>query len=145
MSAFSYSGRAQVNAISPNVEYHGEDKVLMIDLRLELLADTAVLEQLVPGLAALLYDGNKVQRAPDVTAIVLSSTFEPYALEIDGLAFQAVCVDKLKIEPAQNGTVSVHCTARLHGGENGDEIGGLHHLLREQVDLRLSPNQGQLL
>jgi hypothetical protein len=138
----NYDGPAQVNAISPNAEYHGEDKVLTVDLRLELLADSEMLEEFAPGLQAVCFDHKGMRLLPTLGAIPFADKYERMELTIGEATYKGVVLDKFKLECEQGGVVRVGCTARIESDHS--DISALHQLLREQVRVQLSQQQGEL-
>jgi hypothetical protein len=140
----NFDGKANVTAISPNAEFHGEDKVLIVDLRLELLAAPALLDVFGRGLSAVCFDQKGARLLPGLTSLHFEHKFENVELRLDDdLAYKGVTVDKFKAECEDGPIVRIACTARIHHSDHA-AVSELHQLLREQVHVAMSPQQGDL-
>jgi hypothetical protein len=139
----NYDGNANVTAISPNAEWHGEDKVLIVDLRLELLGAPDVLDEFGNGLRTVCFNGNGMRLLPSLASMHFADKFENVEMRIESWAYKGVTVDKFKVECEQGPLVRVACTARIQSADS--DVSHLHQLLREQVHVTLTPQQGDLL
>lgn len=126
MLQFEYKGAAAVVALTPNVEYHGDERVLTIDIKLEIDPNDDLLTQL------------DVQEAGDeFGAISFKHVFEPCHVSIGPEKFSAATVDKLKLTIEERGSATLACSVRVRRPKPG-QLSALHDCLREQRSVAIS-------
>jgi len=93
--------RVKLVAVNARMEYHGDNEVLVKDLKIEFSAPNQVLDQLSPGLRASLYrpSGSPQQALPDTDLDHLTDLKHP---NIVGY----------KANDAANGTLRIHVSNR---------------------------------
>lgn len=142
-------GEALVKNLNVRREYHGEDRELGADLKLQFKLDLDVLAQLAPTLKTLLYANaddplQRSLRIPDLKPLQFDITYEEHMLHLAERSFSGVTVSKLSVDAQADGGVELTLTASFSRIKS-DWIAELALAFVDEVaSVRIEPAQGAL-
>lgn len=151
---------SKIASVNPRPEFHGEDRELACDIKIQINANNSILNVFDPELREFFYtEGDDDQaglfdaeqgpsltklKHPEIPSIAWAYEVENYQLCIDyGLGGPSninlfdVKVGKFGIVPQEGGTVAITFRAQAHPEE--EEIGKLCSLIQGEVKISLVP------
>lgn len=146
---FEAAGKVQINAMNVRPEYHGEDRMLGVDIKCTLTTDLNVLALFSPTLRGFLYeevDGKSpILRESHLLPLRFDVKAENHTVHLGEHTYDGATVDKFEVVPEQHGAVLLGFKISVSAFDPDllPAVAGM--LLNQVAQIDVEPVQGDLL
>lgn len=133
---------ATLKNLNVRKERHGEDKVLAIDLKIDMQTSVAVLDRFDPGLQNFMFN-QEVVRFPTMGAITFEDEIDHVAIDISGAKINDATLKKFHLLPALDaaGNKIVDMTFTCSYYPQTDDLNKLSALVQDSITLTIDTQE----
>jgi hypothetical protein len=135
-------GKAELKACAPRIEFHGEERVKAVTIRLRGEMPVEVAEAGFVSQLSLLYDADGAPRITEFGDIPITRSVDNARAEIAGVVLERVKVDTVTLRIEKAGSVAYALTLK---GEIEEGLDALHDELLTTVDVLVQEREAPRL
>lgn len=123
-------------------ERHGEEKVLAVDLKIEMQTGIETLKRFDPSLESFMFSGNVV-RFPSMGAVTFDDEMTEVALDVSGTKISSATLKKFSLLPDLDaaGTKIVHMTFNASFAPDKAAFSKLPDLVQESITIDIDTQE----
>lgn len=146
---FEAAGKVQINAMNVRPEFHGEDRMLGVDIKCTLTTDLGILAAFSPTLRSFLYEEvegkSPILREAHMLPMRYDVKAENHTVHLGEHTFDGATVDKFEIVPEQHGVIDLSFKVSVSAFDPDMLPAAAAMLLNQVAQIDIEPVQGDLL